>query len=188
MDTRLKIALLLAACAMAAASLFIPWQARQSRGLVQLISQLDGQWVGREAPSFELTDLEGRPHRLSDYRGQVIFLNVWASFCAPCREEMPSMERLVRTYEERGMVMLAVTVDPQKQDAQAFMQEFLPGQRSAMTVLHDPNSSTAHAYGTELLPETYIIDKQGQIVARFVNAYDWTRPEVRQLIETLLAH
>ena len=184
---KIKIAALGAALVCGLLALLVPWQGRQDRVQVELVAELDGQWVGEPAPPFELPDLQGQTHTLSDYRGQVIFLNVWASFCAPCREEMPSMERLVRDYRERGLVMLAVSVDPEAQQARQFMEQFLPGQRSAMTVLHDPTSATAHEYGTELLPETYIIDRQGRIVARFVNAYDWTRPEVRQLIELLLS-
>ncbi len=116
----------------------------------------------------------------------MIFLNFWASFCVPCREEMPSMERLVRQYANQGMVMVAISHDPKIEDMHTFMQESLPGERSAMTLLWDPEVSTAPRYGTELIPETYIIDREGRIVARFVNAYDWTRPEVKQLIESLL--
>lgn len=96
------------------------------------------------------------------------------------------MERLVRTYSDRGLVMLAVSVDPEAGEAQQFMNEFLQGQQSGMTVLHDPQSVTAASYGTELLPETYILDRQGRVIARFVNAYDWSRPEVKELIEHLL--
>lgn len=184
---KIKLVILAAAALAAVLSFAIPWQGRQDRAIVELVGDLDGQWVGEAAPPFELPDLSGQPHAMADYRGKVIFLNVWASFCEPCRKEMPSMERLVRTYQDRGLVMLAISVDPEQADAQNFMQTFLPGQRSAMTVLHDPTSATAHLYGTELLPETYIIDRKGRVIARFVNAYDWTRPEVKQLIELLLA-
>ena len=142
--------------------------------------------LGTKAPDFSLPDTEGNLHRLSDYRGKVIFLNFWASYCAPCIEEMPSMESLVRQYEEQGMVMVAISHDAEKADMDGFMAQFLPGQRSAMTVLWDPEVSVAPKYGTELIPETYIIDREGRIVARFVNAYDWTRPEVKQLIESLI--
>lgn len=186
MSHTVKIVILAAALSGALLSLIIPWQQTNLRAVVKTVAQLDGQWVGRAAPPFELNDLEGQPHTLAQYRGQVVFLNVWASFCEPCRKEMPSMEALVRQYQARGMAMVAISVDPQAQDARAFMQEFMPGQRSAMTILHDPTSATAQSYGTELLPETYIIDRNGIIVARFVNAYDWTRPEVKQLIELLL--
>ena len=171
-SSRLQIGLLTLTALAIVAALFAPWQQRSTRSLVALVATLRGQWVGRSAPTFTLPDLQGAPHSLEGMRGKVVFLNVWASFCEPCRKEMPSMERLVREYQDRGLVMVAMSVDPEAADAQAFMQTFLPGQRSAMAVLHDAASETAHAYGTELLPETYIIDRSGRIVARFVNAYD----------------
>ena len=187
MTSTLKLALLLAAALAVAAAFLLPWGDHRDEQVVTMVSSLDGQWVGRAAPPLDLPDLEGRRHTLSDYRGKVIFLNIWASFCEPCKKEMPSMERLVRTYDGRGLVMLAVSVDPEAEDAQAFMTEFMRGRQSGMTVLHDPSSEAAASYGTELLPETYLIDRSGRIVARFVNAYDWSRPEVTRLIEHLLS-
>lgn len=168
------------------AMLVMPWGAHADRNLVDAVNSLDGQWVDRPAPQFSLPDRIGQTRTLNDYRGQVIFLNFWASFCEPCRREMPSMERLVRQYTSQGMVMLAISLDAEMADAERFMREFLPGQHSAMTVLLDAQGETARAYGTELIPETYIIDRSGQIVARFVGEYDWTRPEVKQIIESLL--
>lgn len=163
-----------------------PWSLDEDRAVLDAIATLNGEWVGRPAPEFELPDSAGRTHRLSEYRGQVIFLNFWASYCVPCREEMPSMEALVRQYQSQGLVMVAISHDPEQVDMNNFMQTFLPGERSSMTVLWDPETLTAQRYGTELIPETYLIDREGRIVARFVNAYDWTRPEVKQLIESLL--
>lgn len=187
MTTRFKlICLTLAACA-ALLVLLSPWSAGQDRALVGMVATLNGQWVGRLAPAVSLPDLDGQQHTLAEYRGQVVFLNFWGSFCVPCREEMPSMERLVRDYKDRGMVMVAVSLDPEAAEARQFMETFMPGERSAMTVLHDPQGQSSQQYGTELLPETYIIDREGRVVARFVNAYDWSRPEVRQLIEFLLS-
>lgn len=162
------------------------WSFFDDADLMDAIIDLDGQWVDRPAPEFELSDRQGQVHTLSQYRGQVVFLNFWASFCAPCREEMPSMESLVRQYEAQGLTMVAISLDDGWQDVDRFMNSFLPGQRSAMTVLLDADEETAHRYGTELLPETYIIDRNGQIVARFVGDYDWTRAEVKQIIEGLL--
>lgn len=184
---KVKLAILLASVVAVTATLMMPWQRSRDTALVELVAKLDGQWVGRRAPSFDLPDLAGNQHSHTEYAQKVIFLNIWASFCEPCRKEMPSMERLVRKYNDRGLVMLAISVDPEAQDASGFMQAFLSGQQSTMTVLHDPTAQTAAIYGTELLPETYIIDRNGRIVARFVNAYDWSRPEVEELIEHLLA-
>ncbi len=169
-----------------AAVVVTPWRFFDDGDLLAAIEDLDGQWVDRPAPEFELRDRQGNVHRLSDYRGQVVFLNFWASFCAPCREEMPSMERLVRNYQDRDMVMVAVSLDEGWEEIDRFMESFLPGQRSAMTVLLDEGDETAHRFGTEFLPETYIIDRNGRIVARFVGDYDWGKPVVNQIIEGLM--
>lgn len=182
----IKVILLVLCIAGALSVVLIPWSGSHRRNVVEQVAQLNGQWVGRKAPAFTLKDLKGKEHSLSDYRGKVVFLNFWASFCTPCKEEMPSMERLVRQYKDRGLVMIAISFDPEAAASQAFMDQFLPGEQSAMTILHDPQSTMGQAYGTELIPETYIIDQQGEIVARFVNAYDWARPEVKGLIESLL--
>lgn len=186
MTPTLKIAVLVAAVLAVSATFLMPWNQNRDESLVTMVAGLEGQWVGRPAPPMRLPGLDGREHTMQDYAGKVIFLNIWASFCEPCKKEMPSMERLVRTYDDRGLVMLAISVDPDMSDAQQFMTMFLQGQQSGMTVLHDPQSQVAAAYGTELLPETYIIDRQGRVVARFVNAYDWSKPEVKQMIEHLL--
>lgn len=182
----MKILLMVLAVSGVVAAAVHPWSFFDDADLMDAIGDLDGQWVDRPAPNFELPDRQGNIHSLSQYRGQVVFLNFWASFCEPCREEMPSMESLVRQYEPQGMTMVAISLDDGWAEIDRFMASFLPGQTSAMTVLLDQGESTAHNYGTELLPETYIIDREGRIVARFVGDYDWTRPEVKQIIEGLL--
>jgi len=164
-----------------------PWAHSRDAAVAEAVAELDGQWVGRPAESFELPDLNGERHSLSDYRGDVVFLNFWASFCKPCKREMPSMEKLAREYRDRGMTMVAVSLDPERADAQQFLNRFLPDESSAMQVLWDPDSEVANAYGTELIPETYIIDRQGRVVARFINEYDWSRPAVKRLVESLLS-
>ena len=163
-----------------------PWTFFDNPPMLDAIIDLDGQWVDRPAPPFQLSDRMGQQHTLAQYSGQVVFLNFWASFCEPCRREMPSMESLVRQYQNQGMIMVAISLDESWEDVDQFMNAFLPGQRSAMTVLLDPDSEVAQRYGTELIPETYIIGRDGMIVARFVGDYDWTRPEVKQIIEGLL--
>lgn len=185
-SSKIKGLVLFLATTVALGALLSPWLSGDSTAVVQAVAALDGEWVDRPGPQFELPDSEGRMHRLSDYRGKVVFLNFWASFCEPCIEEMPSMERLVRQYEDQGLVMVAVSHDAEKADMDRFMAQFLPGSRSSMTVLWDPEARVAGDYGTELIPETYILDRDGRVVARFVNAYDWTRPEVKQLIESLI--
>lgn len=165
---------------------FLSWRIDASPAVLNAIDTLNGEWVDRPAPDFNLPTANGELKSLQDFRGKVVFLNFWASFCEPCRKEMPSMESLVRQYQSQGMAMVAISFDPEKKNMVNFMENFLPGDSSAMTVLWDPTSKTGTEYGTELIPETYIIDREGRIVARFVNSYDWTRPEVKQLIEALL--
>ena len=179
--------LLVGLVAMVVASVvWSPWTFYGDRDMAAAIEDLNGQWVDRPAPDFQLQDRQGRVYETSDFEGQVVFLNFWATFCEPCRREMPSMERLVRRYQDQGMVMVAISQDEGWQEIDEFMNAFLPGQRSAMTVLLDEQEQTAHRFGTELLPETYIIDRDGQIVGRFLGDYDWNKPEVNQIIEGLL--
>ncbi len=185
-DRRIPTAILAVLVVAVVTVVMVPWEFGDDARTMDAIEQLDGQWVDRPAEEFELADRQGQVHNLSQYRGQVVFLNFWASFCEPCREEMPSMESLVRQYEDRGMVMVAVSVDAGWEDVDRFMASFLPGERSAMTVLLDETESTMHRYGTELLPETYIIDRDGRIVARFAGDRDWSKPQVRRIIEGLL--
>lgn len=182
-----KLSILLATVVVAGAVMSTPWAESRDAAVASAVAELDGQWVGRGAEPFELPDLNGQNHQLADYRGRVVFLNFWASFCEPCKREMPSMERLARDYRDRGMTMLAVSLDPERADARQFLNRFLPDQRSAMTVLWDPESRVANEFGTELIPETYIIDRDGRVVARFINEYDWSRPAVKRLVESLLS-
>lgn len=185
-SARWKSLWLVALLGLMSAAAGLSWSFYEDPGVMDAVVALNGQWVDRQAPRFELEDRQGQVHRLEDYRGQVVFLNFWASFCEPCRREMPSMENLVRQYESRGLRMVAVSLDSQWEEVDRFMNAFLPGQRSAMTVLLDQEEAVARLYGTELIPETYIIDRQGRTVARFVGDYDWTRQEAKQLIEGLL--
>lgn len=182
-----RLSILVLAGVAVAAVMSTPWQQSRDPAVAEAVAELEGQWVGREAEDFDLPDLRGRQQSLRDFRGQVVFLNFWASYCKPCIREMPSMERLAREYQDRGMEMVAVSLDPERANARRFLSRFLSGQRSAMTVLWDPESEVSTQYGTERIPETYIIDRQGEIVARFVNAYDWSRPEVKKLVESLMS-
>ena len=163
------------------------WTFEGDPALVSGIAELGGQWVDRPAPPLKLQDVQGQPVDLREHRGKVVFLNFWASYCEPCRQEMPSMERLVRDYQDQGLVMIAVSYDKEPEEVQRFMSSFLPErQESSMKLWMDPSGESGRVFGTELIPETYILDREGQVVARFVNSYDWTRPEVRTFLERLL--
>jgi thiol-disulfide isomerase/thioredoxin len=156
------------------------------RSMVEDIAALEAETADRPAPDWTLTTNDGRQLSLQDLRGKVVFLNFWASWCPPCREEMPSMENLARKYQDRDLVMVAISQDTDPEQMRGFLNRFMPDGRYTMQIPLDPEGKISRAYGTQLLPETYIIDRQGQIVARFVNKYDWERDEVDRFIERLL--
>jgi thiol-disulfide isomerase/thioredoxin len=156
------------------------------RSMVEDIAALQAETANRPAPDWTLTTQDGRKLSLKDLRGKVVFLNFWASWCPPCREEMPSMENLARKYKDRDLVMVAISQDTDQEQMNGFLGRFMPDGKYTMHIPLDPDGDVARAYGTQLLPETYIIDREGQIVARFVNKYDWNRDEVDRFIERLL--
>lgn len=130
---------------------------------------------------FVLPDLRGDPVRLKDFRGKVVFVNFWATWCVPCREEMPSMERLHRQYGGRGLVMLAVNYREGRKEVQAFMDEL----KLTFPVLLDDGTVTTR-YGVFALPATYLVDRQGRGAARVLGARDWMGEDSREVIERLL--
>lgn len=135
---------------------------------------------GGAAAPFTLPDLKGKMHGLPE--GEVILLNFWATWCPPCRKEMPSMAELHRKYAEKGLKVVAVSVDRDADDLSAFVREYkLPFQ-----VLHDADSSVSHSYGVFRYPETFLIDRQGQVRYHLVGAVEWTAEPITKSIEGLL--
>jgi peroxiredoxin len=136
------------------------------------------------APDFSLMDMDGEQHSLSDYRGQVIMLNFWATWCPPCRREIPSMESIFQDLGEQGFVVLAVNEFEEPDHVFAYM-----GQLSVIPnfpILFDTDSKVAQLYGVKGLPTTLLIDKQGQIVYSAVGGRDFDHPEVRAIVRGLL--
>ncbi len=141
--------------------------------------------VGSAAPPIEATTLEGAPRAktLRDYEGKVVLLNVWATWCDPCREEMPSLERLYRDYRSRGLRIAAISID----DAGnvQLVRDFVTENRLTFDILHDPKTTIMRQYQVRGVPETFLISRRGEIFAtRF--AADWSSPAYRALVDTLL--
>ncbi|MGH2602029.1 MAG: TlpA family protein disulfide reductase, partial [Dehalococcoidia bacterium] len=122
---------------------------------------------GSPAPDFVLSTLDGREVRLSDYRGNVVLLNFWATWCGPCREEMPLFEAAQQEYSDRGLVVLAVNVGEGSSTVRPFVE------RLALTydIALDGNSSIARRYRARSFPTTYFIDRDGTVEGRRVGAY-----------------
>ena len=142
--------------------------------------------VGARAPDFRATTLDAAPRvkTLADYRGEVVLLNVWATWCAPCRVEMPSMEQLYRALGPRGLKVVAVSVDdPGTDDA---IREF--GRELGLTfeLLHDAPGAIQKAYQTTGVPETFVIGPDGVIRKKVIGAADWASDANRALFARLL--
>ncbi len=138
--------------------------------------------VGELIPDIVLPDLQGDTFRLSDHRGEVILLNFWASWCAPCIEEMPSLERLHRALEAKGLRVVAVSVDDDVQIIERFREEY----DLSFLILHDAGASVSHAFETFKYPETFIVDRDGRLISKVIGARDWITPRIMVDIVGLL--
>ncbi len=141
--------------------------------------------AGDMAANFALQDLRGQTVALSALRGKVVFLNIWATWCGPCREEMPSMETLFNAMNGRSdFVMLAVSQDRKGRSVVAPYVEKSGGYH--FEILLDPENRVSEEYNVSGVPETFIIDRKGRIVAHHMGAFDWSRDDVRQALLELL--
>ena len=139
---------------------------------------------GAQAPDFNLPGLDGKMVRLADQRGKVVFLNIWATWCPPCVDEMPSMEKLHQQLKDEDFEILAVSID--KQGAEAVLP-FMKKHNLSFTALIDAEGSLKYEYQTTGVPETFIIDRNGVIVEKVIGPRDWAAPDVigyfRKLIQ-----
>ena len=136
------------------------------------------------APGFSLPSLDGdAPVVLEDLRGQVVMLNFWATWCKPCEEEMPAMDRLYRALRPEGFEMLAVSVDEESGVVHEFRERLGVG----FPILLDPAQNVAGAYQTTGFPESLLIDKHGMIVERYIGPRDWDHASYAERIRRLMA-
>ncbi|HSD51810.1 MAG TPA: TlpA disulfide reductase family protein [Candidatus Methylomirabilis sp.] len=135
------------------------------------------------APEFVLADLGGNRVRLSDHRGHVVLLNFWATWCPPCRAEMPSMEKLYQAYRDRGLVILAISGD---RTGQSTVEVFVQEVGVTFPILLDPANEVFAQYGVRGLPTSFLLDRQGRIVSAEAGARDWNSQLARQVVDALL--
>jgi cytochrome c biogenesis protein CcmG, thiol:disulfide interchange protein DsbE len=136
--------------------------------------------IGSSVPDFTVQDAQNKI-TLSQYRGQVVVLNFWATWCAPCVEEIPSLVEMQRRLKEKGVTVLAVSVDV---DQNAFLQ-FVKNHGVNLVTMRDPSGKSNQLYGTFRFPETYIIDRKGVMRRKFIGAVDWTEPEITDFLSKL---
>lgn len=118
---------------------------------------------GKPAPQIVLQDLQGRTVQLSDYNGKVVVLNFWASWCPPCKDEMPDLNQLAAELDPNQAVLLAVDLTDGSRETEAKARQYISDNRFSMRVLLDKGGKTADAYSITSIPTTFIIDKQGRI-------------------------
>lgn len=135
----------------------------------------------RPAPTFALYDLNDKQHKLEDYRGKVIIVNFWATWCPPCRQEFPSMDQAYKQLKRDDIVMLAIDVG---EDGDTIF-EFTADYPVTFPILMDMDAQITQQYGVIGLPTTYIIDPQGRLVYQVIGTRDWTDPHLLKALQAL---
>ena len=144
------------------------------RGLTELPA-------GLLAPPLELSDIDGNIHQLKDYKGQVVIINFWATWCPPCRAEMPSMQRAWEILHSEGIIMLAVDVGEDEETIFTFTANY----PVEFPLLMDPDSQTTTDWPVLGLPTTFIVDKEGRLVYRAIGGREWDDAELLRKIRAL---
>ena len=136
--------------------------------------------IGSAAPDFSVQDSE-RKVALGQFHGQIVVLNFWATWCAPCVEEVPSLVEMQRRMRAKGVTVLAVSIDV---DESAY-RRFVRDHNVNLLTVRDPNQRISKLYGTFGWPETYIIDRSGVMRRKFIGPVDWTDPEITDFLSKL---
>lgn len=136
------------------------------------------------APELELQDMGGNNYRLKDYRGKVVVLNFWATWCPPCVEEIPSLGRLQQAFSNDDLVVLSVDIGENKKDVQAFLQQV----SAAFPVLLNPDGSTVKQWNIIAFPTTFIIDAHGTIRLAYYGWLEWDKPDIVEQLRELVKH
>jgi peroxiredoxin len=137
---------------------------------------------GSVAPGFTLERLDGGTVRLSDLRGQVVLINFWATWCEPCKEEMPAMERLYQAHKDAGFELLAISVDDEPEPVRAFREEV----GFSFPVLLDAEKEAARAYQTNRFPESFLVDAEGVVVERYIGPKSWDHEAYQERVARLI--
>jgi peroxiredoxin len=134
---------------------------------------------GDHAPNFTLNDLSGKPTTLADMKGSVVLLNFWATWCPPCREEIPSMAALNRIMSGKPFRMLTVSVDEGGREA---VIDYFNRSRTSLPTLLDSKGKVGKKYGVSGVPETFVIDRNGVIIKKIIGPFNWSGPEALKLL------
>ena len=156
--------------------------AAQSKINYKVIPNLEAMKDQAPTPEFTLPNPDGKKISLKDFRGKLVFLNFWATWCVPCREEMPAMDKLYQEFKDKNFVILAVNVKDRKPDAVNFAKEL----KLSYPIVIDADAQVGLLYGAWGLPTTYLIGPKGEGLARAWGPAEWYSPAARNLIKDLL--
>jgi peroxiredoxin len=140
-----------------------------------------------DAPDFTLKNLAGQEVSLRDYRGQVVLINLWASWCPPCRSEMPSMQALYDRFDRDDFTILAVAAPNPPRETRAKIEEFINDGGFTFPILLDTSHSVYSTYGSGSVPTSWIVGPEGKLVARLVGARDWNEDSIVKALERLFS-
>jgi len=139
--------------------------------------------IGKKAPTFQLRNLRGKEMALSSLRGKVVLINFWATWCGPCREEMPSMEALYGHYDRADFEILAISIDTvSAEQVRSYVETF--GFR--FPILLDQRLSVYELYQVRVVPASFLVDREGMMQERILGAQDWNDPDIRGFIDKLV--
>jgi thiol-disulfide isomerase/thioredoxin len=138
---------------------------------------------GGMAPDFSVKDLNGTEVRLSTLKGKVVMVNFWATWCPPCKEEIPSMMKLNKSLEGKPFQMLAISID---EGGKAAVEKYFRSSGNQLPAYLDPEGNVSSAYGITGVPETFIVDKSGRIKKKIVGGMDWGAPDVLSYLNELM--
>jgi peroxiredoxin len=137
--------------------------------------------MGERAPGFTLPQLPSGKLSLSQFKGQVVLVNFWATWCPPCIEEAPSLEQFAARMKSQGVTVIGVSVDENENQLKKFIQYY----HLSYPIARDPSASIAHRYGTYKLPETYIIGRDGHVAEKIIGATNWIDPRMIAFVKSL---
>lgn len=185
MPRAIKPLILLAALIGAAALVLIVPTRQYDPRVHRAFSELNIEAHTGAAIPFELAGLQGETITLDQFRGQWVLVNFWATWCEPCRDEMPSMREFARHFPASSLRLLAISIDSEPEKISPFLVEqgITPDD---FVIAHDADGELSARYGSRLIPETWIVDPDGQVIGRVQGALDWNQPDILSLFEVLL--
>lgn len=156
-------------------------------GSVALFAAQPSPWeieglIGKKAPDFTLKDINNKPFNLSSLRGKVVILNFWATWCPPCRAEMPSLNNLYREFRNKGLEVVAISTDRYS----SIIKDYISKNPIDFIVLIDTDNKVSRQFKVFSIPTTFLIDRNGIIIERYLGEENWASPEIKKKIKEAL--